>query len=274
MEPETYNKICITQVAATIDALLGVPCHEGAAAPIGTLIKVPCHDEASPADALPAHGCDRVFMYNPDAVASWIYDKYRNYFITLEEKADVCIPMLSVFPPVTPVCFASMYSGLMPKEHGIRKYEKPILTVKTVFDDIPATGKRAAIVSTANDSISMIFLNRNIDYFIYPTKEECNRKALELIHKDEHDLIVLYNGDYDHYMHRVSPDGKRALRSLQENIKTYTILYGEIKKCWASHRTALSFAPDHGCHEVYKFFGNHGMQAPCDMNINHFWSFI
>lgn len=259
MEQSVYFPNSITGVAATVDALLGIPCHEGAAAPLA---------------ALPIEHCDRVFLYNPDAIAAWVYEKYRLLFAPLVKKADYCLPMCSVFPPVTPVCFASMYSGMQPAQHGIMRYEKPVLTVPTLFDDLPAAGKRAAIVSTAGDSISRIFLNRKVDYFIYRTKQECNEKALSLIKEDTYDLIELYNGDYDHFMHRTSPVGRRAIRALQENIDTYLTLYDTIQACWPTHHTALAFAPDHGCHEIAKFFGGHGLQDPCDMNLYHFWSFL
>ena len=73
------------------------------------------------------------------------------------------------------------------------KYEKPVLKIATAFDALAAAGKRCAIVSTEGDSISKIFLERNIDYYIYPSVEECNAKALELIDSDEYDFITLYN---------------------------------------------------------------------------------
>lgn len=74
------------------------------------------------------------------------------------------------------------------------KYEKPVLGVETVFDRLPEAGKRVAVISTQGDSISLIFLERQVDYFIYPTKQECNEKAMGLIAEDTYDLIVLYNG--------------------------------------------------------------------------------
>lgn len=264
---ETFNKICITQTAATIAALLGAAVHEGAEEPIEEVQK-------RAAARFGEAGCDRVFMYNPDAIAMWIYEKYRKDFAPVEERAEVTLPMLSVYPPVTPVCFGSMYSGMQPKEHGILKYEKPVLKVKTIFDDMIAAGKKAAIVSTAGDSISKIFLERQMDYFIYKTKQECNRKALALIKEDNYDLIVLYNGDYDHYMHRVSPEGKRALRALRENTETFGELYDAIQKEWSGHNTVLAFAPDHGCHRAYGFLGTHGINETCDMNIMHFYGFL
>lgn len=263
-----FNKIQITKVAATVLELLGVAKEEKMAAPISEVI-----EESSKKFQKPV---DRVFMYNPDAIAMWIYDKYREDFKDLELDADLKLKMMSVYPPVTPACFGSMYSGLLPKDHGIQKYEKPVLKVPTIFDLLPQAGKKVAIVSTAKDSISVIFLERNIDYFIYPTKEECNNKAMELIEADEYDVIILYNPDYDYYMHRFTPEGKRSLRALRENIDTYCQIREEIKKKWQSkgHRTVLGFAPDHGCHRAWGFLGSHGKNEPYDMNIIHFYTFI
>lgn len=259
--------MCITQTAATICGLLGVPPHEGSAPPIPQVL-----DKAR--EAFGGAPCDRVFFYNPDAVAMWIYEKYRDYFTGLEERAALKLPELSVVPPVTPVCFGSMYSGLLPSGHGIQKYEKPILKVKTVFDDVASAGRKAAIVCTEGDSISRIFLERPIDYYIYPTKEECNEKAMELIRQDCHDLIVLYNGDYDYYMHRHTPEGRRPLKALRENIETFNRICDSIRDHWKAHNTVTAFAPDHGCHRACMLFGSHGVDKPCDMNIVHFYGFF
>ena len=100
-------------------------------------------------------------------------------------------------PSVTPVCFASMYTGALPDVHGIKAYVKPVLKCDTLFDAALRAHLRTAIVSTANDSISVIFLERQMDYYIYPTLEEVNNKAVELLEGDRYDLIVVYNPDYD-----------------------------------------------------------------------------
>ena len=101
--------------------------------------------------------CDRVFMYNPDAIGEWMVEKHPEIFDPLMKKVDLSENLSSMFPPVTPVCFASMYSGLEPEQHGIMKYEKPVLKVNTVFEDLAAAGKKVAIVCTAGDSIAEIF---------------------------------------------------------------------------------------------------------------------
>lgn len=217
---------------------------------------------------------DRVVMYNPDAIGMWIYNKYREIFRPLEDITQVREDILTVFPPVTPVCFGSMYTGMMPENHGILKYEKPVLKVNTIFDYLPSIGKKAAVVCTAGDSIAEIFQGRKIDYFIYQTIAECNKKAEELIISGNHDMIVLYNGNYDYYMHRYTPEGKKSLNELRKNIDTYCRLQKIISENCRGQKTFLAFAPDHGCHRSFFPPGNHGKNIPKDMNTVHFYSFI
>ena len=260
---------CITQVAATALSLLDVTPADGMAGPIEKVL-------AGAQNKFNTTKCDRVVMYNPDAIALWIYERFqKKYFAPLDQNTDLRLPMLSVFPPKTPVCFGSMYSGLEPAVHGIQSYTKPVLKCQTVFDRLIAAGKKAAIVSTEGDSISLIFLERQMDYFIYKTVKECNNKAAELIKKDEYDLIVLYNTDYDYWMHRCSPTGPFAKNALKKNVAEYLSLKNLLQSEWKNkHHTALAFAPDHGCHRWMGILGTHGINESCDMNTVHFWSFI
>ena len=265
MDTDSFSDIRAT--AATVCSLLQVTPPDGA---------FPANDAVLSAAqaAFGGAACDRVFLYNPDAIALWLYEKYAARFAPLEQPGVLRLPMRTVFPPVTPVCFASMYSGLAPEAHGIRKYEKPVLRVPTIFDALPAAGRRTAIVCTEGDSIARIFLDRSVDYFFYRSKQACNAKALELIRQDAYSCIVLYNGDYDYWMHRCSPEGRRALRALNENIDTCCTLRRAIAASWQAHNSVLAFAPDHGCHRVYGFFGTHGIDAPCDRETVHFYSFL
>ena len=261
------NPMCISQTASTIARLLDESPRQEAAPALRPVLK-------KVREQFGEARCSRIFMYNPDAVALWIFKKYREQFQPLLEIADVKLRLRSVFPPVTPVCFASMYTGLSPQQHGITKYEKPVLNVPTVFDDVIRAGKKAAIVSTAGDSISEIFLDRPIEYYIYKKPEQCNQKAMELIMEDRHDLIVLYNGNYDYYMHRFGPEGLPSLNALKNNIRVYTQLEKQIRQYWGCHDSVLAFAPDHGCHRKYGLFGDHGIDRPCDMEVPHFYSLI
>ena len=90
---------------------------------------------------------DRIFMYNPDAIAQWIYEKYPHLMKEAIAKTELPVPFCTVMPSVTPVCFGTMYTGAQPCVHGIQKYEKPVIKIDTLFDALIRAGKKPAIVS-------------------------------------------------------------------------------------------------------------------------------
>ncbi len=260
MEKER-TQICISSVKSTVLNLFGFE-------------KSPDNADANPIVMKAGEGkkIDRAVIYNPDAVATWLYDKYPEKFAKPEEKSDVSVSLRSVMPSVTPVCFASMYTGVMPEVHGIQKYEKPVLRVETLFDRMLAQGKKCAIVSTAGDSISKIFLEREMDYFILPNIRRVNKKAMKLIEEDKYDLIVIYNGNYDSNMHAKGPEGRKALKALDMNTEFYSKLVDKLKSKTA-HTYFYGFCPDHGCHLIDGDRGSHGLDMEEDMNVIHFYGF-
>lgn len=249
----------ITYVAPTAAHLLGIE-YDGKTS---SRVEKHCPDRAQ-----------RLLLYNPDAVAWWIFEKYNSYFDKLGLSGSLVLKAKSVMPCVTPVCFASMYSGLMPRFHGIRSYVKPVLSCRTLFDAAIDAGLSPAICSTEGDSISHIFLNRNMEYYIYPTVDEVNAKARELIKADRNELIVVYNGNYDGAMHKVSPEGAAALSALRDNIAAYSELRGLCREAWQGKTAYSAFLPDHGCHEIDGAMGSHGLDMPEDMEIVHIWDRI
>lgn len=217
---------------------------------------------------------DRIFMYNPDAVAQWVYEKYPQMFTEITRENPLEVPFCTVMPSVTPVCFATMYTGAQPEIHGIKTYVKPVITIDTIFDALIRSGKKAAIVSTTGDSISKIFLERDIDYFIYDTIEKVNAKAAELIINDEYDFIAVYNGNYDSFMHKFGPEGVEALAELRANVRTFGMFYELIAQYWKSHNSLIGFATDHGCHQIDGGSGSHGLEMEEDLNIVHLYKAI
>jgi len=255
---------CIRSVAPTLASLFGIAPFTDAE---------PMEEVTALVKNGRANGrADRVLMYNPDAVAWWIYEKYKSLFAPAFEADPIVMNMRSVMPSVTPVCFASMYTGLMPEEHGIRAYVKPVLTVKTIFDALLEAGLRPAICSTGTDSVSVIFREREMDYFIFDTPEEVNDKAEELIRAGRHELIVAYNGNYDGNMHRWGPEGEQSLDALRMNIASWRRLLGAAKEAWAGLEWVSAFATDHGCHEIDGGCGSHGLDMPEDMQVVHLWT--
>ena len=214
---------------------------------------------------------DRLFMYNPDAVAQWIYEKYP--FLTKEATAltELKLPMCTVMPSVTPVCFGTMYTGVQPAVHGIQKYEKPVLKIETIFDAFIKAGKKCVIVADTECSIGKIFLERNMDYFLCSGPDEVNAKATELIVENKYDLYVVYNGNYDSTMHKFGPESVEALGELRHNSRAFSMFNELIKKHWSKHNTLVGFAMDHGCHEIDGGCGSHGLDMDEDLNIVHLY---
>lgn len=216
---------------------------------------------------------DRVVMYNPDAVAQWVYEKYPHFFEDVSERVSIEIPLATVMPSVTPVCFGTMYTGAQPVVHGIQKYEKPVITIDTLFDSALRAGKKIAIITYAQCSLSRIYLNRDIDYYHFEEGSiaEVNAKAAEVILEDSHDFIVIYNGNYDSVMHKKGPESAEALAELRVNCHIFSCISELIKNNWKHHNTLLGFAMDHGCHEIDGGCGSHGLDMPEDINITHFY---
>ena len=127
-----------------------------------------------------------------------------------------------------------------------------------------------AIIASSNCSIGNIFLERDIDYYHYNV-DEGNAIAAELILKDEHDVIVLYNGNYDAVMHKFGPESPEALAELRSNSRTFATISKLIQRNWKKHNTLVGFAMDHGCHEIDGGCGSHGLDMEEDLNIVHLY---
>lgn len=262
-----YSSISIASVARTVTTLLGIAPPEKSGPENSILVR-------AAERAFGGRRADRVLLYNPDAIALWLYQRYTTMFEAAILHADMQLPMLSVMPSVTPVCFASMYTGAMPDVHGIQAYVKPVLRTDTLFDACLRAGKKPAIVSTAGDSVSLIFLEREMDYYIYDSYAECNEKALALMAQDTHDLIVVYNPNYDSTMHRHGPEAPASLDMLRANVDAYAAFVEAAGKLWQGRNALVGFCPDHGCHAIDGGLGSHGLDMAEDMNVIHFYRLL
>lgn len=260
------NENSLDTICASLTYALGVEPPEHAAAPNPDL-------KAYIDAVFGGEKADRIIMYNPDAVAQWLFEKYQDLCPEVRMNAEKEIPLRTVMPSVTPVCFGTMYTGAQPAVHGIRKYEKPVITIDTLFDALIHAGKKPALITYAQCSLSRIFLERDMDYYHFESGsvEEVNAKAAELILRDEHDLIVIYNGNYDSVMHKFGPESTEALAELRTNCHMFAVLSEMIKNNWQSHNTLVGFAMDHGCHEIDDGSGSHGLDMEEDLNIVHLY---
>lgn len=217
---------------------------------------------------------DRIFMYNTDAIAQWVYEKYPQLSDKARERIDLELPMYTVDPPKTPIAFGTMYTGAPPVVHGIVQYEKKLITIDTLFDALVRAGKKVALLSIGGYSMAVIFAERPIDYYFYRSWPEVNAKAAELIMKDEYDFILCYNANFDDVMHKKSPESIEALAETRFNYQTFCMFDSMIKTHWKQHNTLVGFGMDHGCHAIVKdgeLRGTHCDDSPEDRNIVHLY---
>jgi hypothetical protein len=257
----------IACVASTLCALSGlrVPfdCSAPALEPVLALAR----------GALGSEPVRRCLVFAPDAFGDQLRAARPDLFDRVAAVAPLVVPLRSIDPPWTPVCFASMFTGAGPERHGIRKYEKPVLSIDTVFDAFTRAGRRVAVVAVQDSSIDRIFRGRALDYFSEKYDPWVTEKALSLIAADRHDLIIAYHQEYDDVMHAVGPVHPRALRGARNHVEAFTDLTAAVDSAWARHSRALVFAPDHGAHpDPSTGGGAHGTNAAADMDLAHFWA--
>ena len=258
------NKTSLDTLCAALSYAMGIESPKEAAPA--------CHELVELVDKkLNGQKIDRIIMYNPDAIAQWVFEKYNDMFRDILSLTDVALPFATVMPSVTPVCFGTMYTGAQPEIHGIRSYAKPVIKIDTIFDALLRNAKKPVIVCTENDSLSKIYLERDMDYFFYDSADKVNQKAGELILKGEHDFIVIYNGNYDSTMHKFGPESTEALTALQANIEAYHSFLKLAKESSRDKNTLVGFAMDHGCHEIDGNCGSHGLDMEEDINIVHLY---
>ena len=82
---------------------------------------------------------------------------------------------------------------------------------------------------------------------------------------------MVYNANYDGTMHKTGPEAEAAMEALKDNIWTYQRLVQAVEQHWKDHDVLYGFMPDHGCHQIDKGAGSHGLDMEEDMNIIHFY---
>jgi predicted AlkP superfamily pyrophosphatase or phosphodiesterase len=258
----------ITSISPTISALMGIePPALAHGPPLSDVIRAARRVFAS-------RTVEKCLIYAADAIGSSLFNRHNSSFSQVTRNAPIRVQLSSVFPPKTPVCFASIFTGAQPKAHGIRKYERPVLTCDTLFDALARGGKKVAIVAVEDCSVSIIFRGRKIDYFIEPYDDEVIERALRLLASGSHDFIVAYNQGYDDVMHKTVPESPQSLRALRNHVRDFDRLVTEMKDVWGDKDAALMWMTDHGAHiDTVTGKGTHGERIPEDMRINEFFGF-
>ena len=261
---EKFNETSLDTIAGALCEMMGIESPEGAAAGNEEMLSYAN-------EVFGGEKADRILMYNPDAIGQWLCEKYPYLIKETEERTDLKIGFAAPMPTVTPVCFATMYTGTQPEAHGIRKYERPTLKADTVFDCLIRAGKKGAIVSHRNCTFANIFKERDMAYFPCAKVEDIHAKVCELIIEDKYDFIAIHAANYDTRMHKCGPESIEALSELKVNTAAYGIFDSLVKKHWKQHNVFIGYAMDHGCHEVEGDAGAHGLDMEEDVNILHFY---
>lgn len=227
------------------------------------------------ARAAPVPGLDgrarRALVYCPDALGLHALERWPALHARLRAVSTHEVELRSMVPPKTPVCFATIFTGGTPEEHGIRRYERPVLACDTVFDALVRAGKRAAIVAVEGSSIDLIFRERPLDYDSPRYDPLVTARTLELLAADQHDLIVAYHQEYDDLLHRTGPFSALAARAAEHHVATFELLAETAAATWG-REYLLAFCPDHGGHETPAGKGDHGEDRPEDMRVAHFFA--
>ncbi len=257
----------IQALTPTVCDLMGIPHPAQCATPPLAAVR----DAAR--EVLAGRPVRRLLVFAPDAIGNHLRARLPRLFDPVLAVKPVEAPLRAATPSMTPVCFASMFTGAPPSVHGIRRYERPVVTCDTLFDAAVRAGLRVAIVAVADCSVDLIFRNRPLDYFSLTYDCWVTEKSLELMREDRHHLIVAYHQEYDDVMHAAGPFARRALRGAENSFAAFTELSEAMDEAWAHWDRALVFAPDHGAHaDLSTGGGTHGTDLPEDQEVWHFYS--
>jgi hypothetical protein len=213
----------------------------------------------------------KCLIYAPDALGSMLISRHRELFAPVLDLAPVSIELRSMLPPKTPVCFASMFTGALPGAHGIRMYEKPVLSCDTLFDALLRAGKRPAIAAVRDSSCDVIFRNRAMDYFPEEYDRQVTDRTVDLLRADTHDLILAYHQEYDDSLHATTIESEQSMAAAQHHVASFIRLCEVFNQRWSHYDRLVIFAPDHGGHdETVTGHGTHGDDIPEDMLVTHF----
>jgi hypothetical protein len=192
-------------------------------------------------------------------------------FEPLREIAPQSVSLLSVFPPKTPVCFASMFTGALPEAHGVQHYVQKVLECDTLFDALIRAERRIAIATVKGSSMEVLFKERRIDLYPETKDEDVTSRALGLIEADRHDLIIAYHQEYDDTLHEKDLRSAEALAGVERHVAAFIRLAEACHSGWSGHSRLMLFAPDHGAHlDNATGTGDHGQNIPEDMEVTHF----
>ena len=209
-------------------------------------------------------------MFAADAIGAHLVRSYAEAFEPVARHAPTSVEACAVLPSVTPVCFASMFTGALRTLHGIRKSERPTLTRDTLDALVgrpPCRHRGRGELLNRSDLPS-----RRIDYFTETYDEEVVERTLNLVAADQHDFILAYQQEYDDKMHATVPRSPEALRAMANHVRNFDRVARAARDRWATTSHAVAFVSDHGTHiDPSTGRGTHGSNMADDLEVRLFW---
>ncbi|MCC7478282.1 alkaline phosphatase family protein [bacterium] len=257
----------LRSITPTLCALLGIDPPALATSPAHGAVLEEWQRQAG------ARPLQRMLIFAPDALGRWLLEKHAGDLLdTVRAYAPVQISLRSVVPPVTPVCFSSIFTGAAPEQHGITRYERPLQRTDSFFDALVRAGRSCAITAVVDCSMDIIFRERAISYFTEPDDASVEQRTLELLRSGEHQVLVAYQQEHDEWLHKTEAQSPQCLAALRSHIDSFSRLAAQAAQSWAGLNWGICFIPDHGSHiDPQSGLGTHGEDIPEDMNLWHFW---
>jgi hypothetical protein len=216
---------------------------------------------------------EKCLVYAPDAVGRHVFARCPDLFDQVLEAAPVVESLRSVFPPKTPVCFASMFTGAPPEAHGIRSYERPVLECDTLFDALIRGGKKPAIAGVSGASVDVIFRGRRMDYYSEASDSAVTARVLGLLEEGGHDFILAYHQEYDDNLHESGVYASASIAAAGRHAAAFGNMVRWARKAWSGPAGLVIFAPDHGAHDSRETGGGtHGEDTDDDMEVLCFFA--
>jgi len=214
----------------------------------------------------------KALIYAPDAIGEMILKKHPYQVSLIKEISSIQIKLKSELPTYTSVNYASMFTGSTPEVHGINAHIKPILECDTLFDALAREEKNTALIAVEDCSNSIIFQNKDIDYFIKKNDEEIENIAIDLIKSEKYDVILVDKQDYDKILHKTTPYSDEAVVAFKKIIDSFTKLSHLFLEKYKDYNRLVTFISDHGAHvNEATQKGDHGTDLYDDVMLRHFW---
>ena len=236
-------------------------------------VEPPAGCRAEPfAGLAPGAPVERLLVFAADAVGARLLDAADLERAVVTGHAPLRTEALAALPSVTPVCFATMLTGAPPEAHGLRTYEKRLLGRDSVFDAFARAGKRSALVAVEDSSLDHLFRDREVEHFSERYDPEALDRALSLVEEDRHELLVVYQQEYDDLLHATTPRSPQALAAFRRHVAAFDELARAARTRWAGRPHALAFVSDHGAHvDPETGRGTHGSDQPADLEVAWYW---